>query len=230
MNTELGKPKGIKTYFGNLWTPLAYACVACSLLTISVGQEKESRKVSLQRAAQTNSNTSQSGGSQSGDRSERSQIEVNKDRFSGATTVKLKPQLILDKPDHQLTMAVEAKLEGKKQIGIFQGDETVRATFTSQSKMGINLGDRELHFLVDGEQVKIGRVGSTTANASSAPAKPELRVGRYLISVMPLDKLRHIAEGRNVEMRLGTIQVTLDAKLLSNLRAFVAASAGASGQ
>ena len=42
------------------------------------------------------------------------QIEVKTDRFSGVTTVKLKPQVILDKPDHRLTISFETKLGEKK--------------------------------------------------------------------------------------------------------------------
>jgi hypothetical protein len=35
------------------------------------------------------------------------QIEVKTDRFSGVITAKLKPQVILDKPDHQMTIEIE---------------------------------------------------------------------------------------------------------------------------
>ncbi len=41
------------------------------------------------------------------------QVEVKTDRFSGVTTVKLKPQVILDKLDHQLMMEIETKLGEK---------------------------------------------------------------------------------------------------------------------
>ena len=41
------------------------------------------------------------------------QIEVKTDRFSGVITVKLKPLVILDKPDHLLTIDIETKLGEK---------------------------------------------------------------------------------------------------------------------
>jgi len=46
-------------------------------------------------------------------RSANDQIEVKTDHFSGVTTVKLKSQVILEKPDHQLTMEIETKLGEK---------------------------------------------------------------------------------------------------------------------
>ena len=54
------------------------------------------------------------GGAQATDsKQSNDQVEVKTDRFSGVTTVKLKPQVILDKPDHQMTIDIETKVGGK---------------------------------------------------------------------------------------------------------------------
>ena len=49
------------------------------------------------------------------------QIEVKTDRFSGVTTVKLKPQVILDKPDQRLTIEITAKLGENEDIRLSKG-------------------------------------------------------------------------------------------------------------
>jgi hypothetical protein len=46
---------------------------------------------------------------------------VKTDRFSGVTTVKLKPQVILDKPDQRLTIEITAKLGENEDIRLSKG-------------------------------------------------------------------------------------------------------------
>src|SRR5215475_14585793 len=62
------------------------------------------------------------------------QIEVKTDRFSKVTTVTLKPQKILDKLDHVITMEIETKLEVKAPDDMFKDLITARAIFESRSK------------------------------------------------------------------------------------------------
>ncbi len=64
------------------------------------------------------------------------QVEVKTDRFSGVTTVKLKPQVILDKPDHQLTMEIETKLGEKKVSDLEREEVKAIASFESQIELG----------------------------------------------------------------------------------------------
>src|SRR5215813_10187349 len=79
------------------------------------------------------------------------QIEVKTDRFSNVTTVMLKPQVILDKPDHYLTMEIKAKLGEKKFLDSEREMVNAFVSFVSQSKEPVNFGDRQLHFMVDAE-------------------------------------------------------------------------------
>lgn len=227
MGKGLKKQKDIKTFFGNLNLALTCCCVLCASLTIAVGQARKSGTSKSQSNEQpVNSDIPQSGSKQRSDTGARSQVEVNKDRFSGATLVKLKPQVILDTPDHQLTMAAEAKLGERKQTGTFQEDRSVQVNFVSESKTAIDFDDRELHFIVDGEQVSIGKTsgGVRPYLESGTQSKSAFKFRKRFFAVFNLSKLQRIIEGRNIEMRLGKIELKLNAKLLNNLRAFVAAA------
>src|SRR5262249_31405501 len=84
------------------------------------------------------------------------QVEIKTDRFSGVTTVRLKPQVILDKPDQRLTIEITAKL-GEKKIYDYQKDE-IRplATFESQSKTPVSYGDRDLPFMLAAAPLTLG--------------------------------------------------------------------------
>jgi hypothetical protein len=126
-----------------------------------------------------------------------SQVEVETDRFSGKTTVRLKPQVLLDTPEHKLTMVIQ------------NHDEFLAIRFESISRDYIKYGDRELWFIVDGKRMRID-----TASEPSAPfvAKDEDEQGRTpwtrLISSMSLAQAEEIVAGNKVEMRLGTVEMT----------------------
>ena len=141
---------------------------------------------------------------------ESSQVEVKTDRFSGKTTVKLKPQVLIDTPEHRLTMVIE------------NHDEHLGIRFYSASREYINYGDRELWFLVDGKRMRID-----TASESSAPlaAEDEDEKGRTprmtLISGMSLPQAEEIVAGNKIEMRLGTVELTWSQQVLANMREYV---------
>src|SRR5262245_58427703 len=90
------------------------------------------------------------------------QIEIKADRFSGITTVALKPQVILDKEDHQLTMEIKTKLGEKYQFDSERDEVKAEIWFRSQAKNPIDFGDQELHFLIDDQPLDIGRIPGGT--------------------------------------------------------------------
>lgn len=167
-------------------------------------------------AAQSDTQTDGNAASRAVGATNGQQVVVEKDGFSGATTVKLKPQELVNTPEHQLTMSAEVKLEGKTYADGSSTDETVLFEFISRSKQQIDFGDEELHFLVDGKPVKGGPT-------SDGMYKPDLRGERYIGGVR-LSYLQQIAKGKNVAMRLGSVKLTLDEKVLSNLRDFARAT------
>jgi hypothetical protein len=141
---------------------------------------------------------------------ESSQVEVETDRFSGKTTVKLKPQILLDTPEHKLIMVIDGQ-------GDFFG-----IRFDSISRDYIIFGDRELWFIVDGKRMRID-----TASESAAPliVKDKDEQGRRphttLISSMSLAQAEEIVAGKKVEMRLGTVEMTWSQPVLANMREYV---------
>ncbi len=152
-----------------------------------------------------------------------SQVMVDKDEFSGATTIKLKPQKLIDRLEHQLTMSAEAKLGGTApQTGLPDADERMLLGFTSLTSHKLDFGDQELHFLVDGKQVR----GGSTAGGYNPRLPGEQLPSPYktrhsFTGGLSLSQLKQIASGRKVEMRLGSIETTLNSELLSRLSEFV---------
>jgi len=141
---------------------------------------------------------------------ESSQVEVETDRFSGKTSVKLKPQVLIDTPEHKLIMAIDGQ-------GDFFG-----IRFDSISKDYIIFGDRELWFIVDGKRMRID-----TATESAVPliVKDKDEQGRRprttLISSMSLAQAEEIFAGNKVEMRLGTVELIWSQPALANMREYV---------
>jgi hypothetical protein len=141
---------------------------------------------------------------------ESTQVKVETDRFSGKTTVRLQPQVLIDTPEHKLTMVIQ------------NVDEFSGIRFKSLSKEYISFGDRELWFIVDGKRMRID-----TASESSAPSnlEEEDEKGRTpwttLITSISLPQMEEIVSGNKVEMRLGTVEVTWSQSVLANMREYV---------
>lgn len=158
------------------------------------------------------------------------QVEVNKDRFSGDVTVKLKPQMILDKPDQFIKMSMEAKFPGKRP----DPDEVVARTvealqesamisFESQAKIVTDFGDQELHFLTDGKPLNKGKAsgGVLTLGGRDPDLKPEYKIREVFHSSLSTKEMYQIARSNRVEIRLGKYEFTLTPAALDNFRDFV---------
>jgi len=164
-----------------------------------------------------------SGGGKSARSNDGSQVEVKRDDFSGITMITLKPQKLIDRLEHQLTMSAEAKLGGTApQTGLPDADERMLLGFTSLTSHKLDFGDQELHFLVDGKQVR----GGSTAGGYNPRLPGEQLPSPYktrhsFTGGLSLSQLKQIASGRKVEMRLGSIETTLNSELLSRLSEFV---------
>jgi hypothetical protein len=156
------------------------------------------------------------------------QVEVKTDRYSEATTVKLKPQLILDTPDHFITMRLEAKFGEKKirsemEMANAIMTESAMIWFESQSKTPTDFGDRELHFIIDNKRLKIGE--STSNLFRSSLPDPDLKPGfkflKKFANSLDTDQLKQIAAGNQVQMRLGKFEFALNSSVLGYWREFV---------
>jgi hypothetical protein len=146
------------------------------------------------------------------------QIEVKNDRFSGVTTVKLKPQVVLDKPEHQLTIRSETKLGDKKSHEWEMGTVSAYVWLESHYNRSVDYGDRELHFIIDGKPLDIGRI--TGGSPTESTLKPAFKIMASFVSIFNRSKLEQISNGKRIEMRFGTVEVTLGQPVVTALREY----------
>jgi hypothetical protein len=159
------------------------------------------------------------GASQTSDaKSTSDQIEVKNDRFSGVTTVKLKPQVVLDKPEHQLTIRSETKLGDKKSHEWEMGTVSAYVWLESHYNRSVDYGDRELHFIIDGKPLDIGRI--TGGSPTESTLKPAFKIMASFVSIFNRSKLEQISNGTRIEMRFGTVEVTLGQPVVTALREY----------
>jgi len=146
------------------------------------------------------------------------QIEVKTDRFSNVVTVVLKPQVILDKPDHQLTMGIEAKL-GEKKFSDWEREEIKAiANFESQAKEPIDYGDADLHFLIDGKPLNQGK-----ADINPHPygdRKPGFKSKKTFVTIFNRRALEQFSVASSIEMRIGIVELKFSKPITANLREY----------
>jgi hypothetical protein len=149
------------------------------------------------------------------------QVKVKTDRFSGVTTVKLKPQVILGKPDHQMTIEIETKLGEKGQLDFEKDDLKAEAWFRSQSKDPVDFGDQELHFLIDNKPLDLGKTpGGTNTYKDKSTLKAGFRSSKSFVSILDRSDLAQFSNAKHIEMRLGSIELTLDKPEVAILREY----------
>jgi hypothetical protein len=159
------------------------------------------------------------GASQTSDaKSTSDQIEVKTDRFSGVTTVRLKPQVVLDKPEHKLTIRSETKLGDKKSFEWEMGTVSAHVWLESHYNRSVDYGDRELHFIIDGKPLDIGRI--TGGSPTESTLKPAFKIMASFVSIINRSKLEQISNGKRIEMRFGTVEVTLGQPIVTALREY----------
>jgi hypothetical protein len=186
--------------------------LACALMLVFAGsfvagQEHQQEK---KGAAQTSDAKSTS-----------NQIEVKTDRFSGVITVKLKPLVILDKPDHQLTIDIETKLGEKVRFESEKEEVKAECWFRSQATHLVDFGDRDLHFLIDEKPLDIGRAsGGLDVGVDKTKLKPGFGTSQSFVSIFRRSDLERFRNARRIDMRLGSIELTLGQPEVAILREY----------
>jgi hypothetical protein len=139
------------------------------------------------------------------------QVEVKTDRFSGVTTVKLKPQVILDKPDHQMTIEIETKLGEKGQLDFEKDDVKAETRFRSLYKGSVDFGDQELHLLIDGKPLDLGKIpgGDPEATDENMRRQRGFRISTFFVAIFDRPGLEQLGRATRIDMRLGSIELTL---------------------
>jgi len=189
--------------------------LACVLLLVFAGsiffvsgQERQQEK---KGAAQTSDAKSMS-----------DQIEVRSDRFSGVTTVRLKPQVILDKPEHQITLEIETKLGEKKDYDWQKDEVKATASFESQSTGPVSYGDRELHFMIDSKSLNLGKTNIRVDPYAdrSNKLKPGFKIRESFLSTIGRSGLEQFGKASRIEMRLGPIELIFSQPVNALLREY----------
>ncbi len=149
------------------------------------------------------------------------QIEVKTDRFSGVITVKLKPLVILDKPDQQLTIDIETKLGEKVRFESQKEEVKAESWFRSQATHLVDFGDRELHLLIDEKPLDIGRaMGGLEVGVDKSKLKPGFKTSQSFVSIFRRSDLERFRNARRIDMRLGSIELTLGQPEVAILREY----------
>src|SRR5215470_621024 len=147
------------------------------------------------------------------------QVEVKKDRFSGVTTVKLKPQMILDKPDHQMTIEIETKLGEKGKLDFEKDDVAAQVWFRSLYKESVDFGDQKLHLLIDGKPLNHGKISGGDAEATDEDVRKQrgFKLSTFFVAIFNRSELEQIGKAKKIEMRLGPIEPTFSQSVVSSL-------------
>jgi hypothetical protein len=148
-------------------------------------------------------------------------VERKDDRFTGESTVTLKPQVIATTtPGQQLKMALTYKIKpearGREESII---PEMVTVTFTSTASNLVYGRELELVFLLDGERVR--RVPAATGDDFSR-VTTQKDVTQTVFTGMTTETLRRITRAKTVEMKLGETEVKLSPEVLDAVRSFAA--------
>lgn len=155
------------------------------------------------------------------------QVESKTDRFSNVTIIRLKPQVLLEKPGHLITMSLDAKFGGK--VATDQAGQAAEilaekafVRFESQASINTDFGDKQLHFVIDGKPMNVGESAGTLVKLTGKDPdlKPGFKYRELFTNTLDLNRLKAIANGKRVEMRLGNYQFELSPEVLSNIRAF----------
>jgi len=165
------------------------------------------------------------------------QIEVKTDRFTGITTITLKPQKLISTQDLDILVALKTSVDSESQSDLIDID------FKGNVDKKYDASASDLYFLVDGERLKFAELslsGSLNVAAMLAPPPPPLASPpssspqpaaskENSVELRPIscgwklsrENLSKIAEGTEVEMKLGSIEMKLDPKLLASLRDYL---------
>jgi hypothetical protein len=146
------------------------------------------------------------------------EVEVKTDRFSNITKVTLKPQTILDKPGHLVTMRIETKLEKKDSDDAFRDSVDAYAHFESQSNGSIDFGDGKILFLVNSRPLQTPEAEIETDGYTDP--KPGFKVNKSGVTIFNRAALEQIAKANEIEMRLGSVELRLSASLVATMREY----------
>lgn len=158
------------------------------------------------------------------------QVEVTTDEVSGKTIIKLKPQVLADKPAYKITMQMTYK-SAPKALDAPQNsfEETVLVHVECLANKLVDYDDREMRFAVDGKPLyateRPGSPNLPILQLRRKTAKPGGFARYYYDAVadcqLSLSHLRKVAGATEVGIALGgAIEVYFDQSIIANIRTF----------
>jgi hypothetical protein len=151
-------------------------------------------------------------------------VERKDDRFTGESTVTLKPQEIATgAPGQRLKVALEYKIKPRRGPGQSVIPEMVNVVFTSAAPARVYERDPELVFLIGGERV---RPVPAAVHDDYSRLSTDKVLTQTVFTGMTEGTLRRISRAKEVEMKLGGTEVRLSQEVLSAFRSFAACALG----
>ena len=146
------------------------------------------------------------------------QVEKSYERFKDQSTIKLKPQRILQaaRPHESLDLGAEAIIKG----AVPAQPKEVNLLFTSETEKWKYFEEAEAIFIVDGKRIEAGKAHATGTLPGRSTIQEKLKLA------IPFETFMMIAGGRQVEMKLGPTELQLAGKDLGGLRAFITCVTG----
>ncbi len=148
--------------------------------------------------------------------------ETVRDRFSNRTTVSMPQRTIFrsESPREELSLIVNL---ASSENTATSGRREVELVFVSKTERYKYHEQAEVNFIIDGERVS----GGMAYTLGAVPTSPLVQEKMQLL--LPVEKFLRIAHGREVEMRIGQTEITLQRSDLEALRRY-AACAGLTGR
>lgn len=148
--------------------------------------------------------------------------ETVRDRFSNRTMVSMPQRTIFrsESPREELSLIVNlassenTATSGRREVELVLVSKTERYKYQEQA---------EVDFIIDGERVS----GGMAYTLGAVPTSPLVQEKMQLL--LPVEKFLRIANGREVEMRIGQTEITLQRSDLEALHRY-AACAGLTGR
>jgi hypothetical protein len=117
-----------------------------------------------------------------------------------------------------MTIEIETKLGEKGQLDFEKDDVKAEVWFRSQSKEPVDFGDQELHFLIDDKPLDLGKTPGGAMDKSML--KPGFRSCKAFVSIFTRSDLQQFTKTKRIEMRLGSIELTLGQPEVAILREY----------
>lgn len=140
--------------------------------------------------------------------------ETVRDRFSNRTTVSMPERVIFRSNSPREELSLTVNLAGGEAATTKNRRREVELVFVSKSERYRYHEQAEVNFIVNGERVS----GGVAYTLGAVPTSPLVQEKMQLL--LPVEKFFQIINGREVEMKMGQTEITLQRADLESLRRY----------